>query len=99
MDGRGPSPTRWAGQRAIPSPMGTEHRTLRRSPTPRDRVSRQRWEPVSAPARSLVGMHLGSLTVVERQALAVYRGRSVDLIGWYERLHEVYLKMDPRATT
>jgi hypothetical protein len=31
--------------------------------------------------------------------LAVYRSRNVDLIGWYERLHEMYRKMDPRATT
>ena len=29
----------------------------------------------------------------------MYRSRNVDLIGWYERLHEMYRKMDPRATT
>ncbi|HUT19195.1 MAG TPA: hypothetical protein VM366_08545 [Anaerolineae bacterium] len=50
-------------------------------------------------ARSLVGIHLGSLAAVERQALAVYRSRNVDLIGWYERLHEMYRRMDARATT
>jgi hypothetical protein len=59
----------------------------------------RRLQELNLPARSLVGMHLGSLTAVERQALAVYRSRNVDLIGWYERLHEMYRKMDPRTTT
>lgn len=41
----------------------------------------------------------GGPTAVERQAPAVYRSRNVDLIGWYERLHDMYRKMAPQATT
>ena len=41
----------------------------------------------------------GGPTTAERQALAVYRSRNVDPSGWYGRLHEMYRKIDPRATT
>jgi hypothetical protein len=64
-----------------------------------DAIVRRLQELPEVPARSLVGIHLGSLAAVERQALAVYRSRNVDLIGWYERLHEMYRRMDARATT
>jgi hypothetical protein len=38
-------------------------------------------------------MHLGALTAVERQALAVYRSRWVDIPHWYDRLRQIYDKL------
>jgi hypothetical protein len=50
----------------------------------------RRLQELNLPVRSLVGVHLGALTAVERQALAVYRSRWVDIPGWYDRLRRMY---------
>lgn len=59
----------------------------------------RRLKELNLPVRSLIGTHLGALTAIERQALAVYRSRRVDIPAWHGRLDEMYRKMDARATT
>ena len=55
----------------------------------------RRLKELNLPVRPLVGTHLGALTAVERQALAVFRSRWVDIPGWYDRLRQIYDGLKP----
>jgi hypothetical protein len=58
----------------------------------------RRLKELNLPVRPLIGTHLGALTAVERQALAVYRSRWVDIPGWYDRLRWMYDDLKPSQT-